>query len=1756
MAQLKDGTRIYGNANVNATLTTLDLVVTGNMSIQGTTTTVDTTVTTLKDPVITLGAESGQSATNDGLDRGIVLKYNDGTAQTGFMGWDQGNQQFAFASTTTFVEATNSVTITGYGDVHAGIYYGNAYGLDYIVGANVSGDVYGANAANYAVHVTGNAQGNITSVGTLSSLAVGTANALTIDANGNIDTSGAITTSGSITANGAHSNLTIGTSGANNSVANIYGDLNVTGNVTGRFTGSVSAKGANTEIQFNDDGNQNATGGFTFTKSSNTVTIGTNITLDGDNGNANLSGSSAAVNLNGGRLDSDGGSGIQLYSTGYAQLAYNNDNYVYVQSGGVYLETNGGTVHLDDSGVVTIPGNLQTDNNNFSIDDNGNVLAQGTGTFSDVYITNASNTYVLYANGTQVYGDGSFTYDYGPTQLLTAGNISTFNADIQGNITTKYTAGKLLTTDVGGNLIESNVSFSSDTLNVANANISNTASIGNLTITSLITQGALLFTGGAGGNVDESANLSFNDTTKTLTTDNVTATGTANVGNLIVNNLTNHEIPYANSTSGIEGDAAFTYTASTSTLNAPTITANNNISTTTGNVSGANIIATTLGSTQVVYSDASGVLKGTTGFTFASDTLTANTINAATALHSANIYDTDLSLASVVFAGADGLLSHDTGFAYYTGNTTLTSNNVNVTNTVTADTVLAGNIGNSSSMLYGNGHNITGVTASSMDANNLTGTTLASSVNNSNLTSFGTVANITMAGTGNISGGNNVSANTFTGTLTTNSQPNITSLGTLTGLTVDGNISITGSGNGIKTDNLYYANGNPWDLQQAAGSDTQIQYNSGNNFAASSNFTFDPTSSLFKVTGNANITNTLEVSNVNVSSQINLYEGSSIYDDSGLNINGNTSVGIYAGGTTNDIEISANNYTLTLDHTGNLTFNGNVADLGDELRVGNANVTGYLKAGDTTIAGNLVVTGTTTSVNTTVTQLTDPLFDLGNGANGAPLTSDDGMDRGLIMHTYSMGSAVDVFMGYKDNADEFVLAKNVTVTNNVVDYGTTDAEKQANLADVRMGNIFAYNANFGGTVFSNGNITLGAGSFMNGNVNGNISGNITVGGPNGALQFASNATYDAGNGVWKGGTLSYEANLTYVSGVLSVDVGTGGNVVADYLTGALTTNAQPNITSVGLLSNLDIDMTLNVACSAVIANSSGIFTDGYYYANGDQIDFQTASGNAFELQFHADGANDLAASSSLTFNPTTSNLTVNGNIITGTGSGGNITGANVVSATLFVGSGANLTNINGANVSEVALATNVTASAQSNITSVGTLTSLTVADAGIGNILADNINVVTNGQIGSSGMYLYGDGSNITGVTASSIDANNLTGTTLASGVTNSSLTSVGTLGSLSVTNDITVSAGDVILTLGSVYANAGTIKGDYLTGTLTTASQPNVTSVGTLTSLSVSGAAGSGNITADNIFANSGIIKAGYFYGDGSNISSITGGNVTGWVEQANVANVAYAVSAGNITGTTLNASVVTSSLTTVGTLGNLSVTGNITATTGNIVAGNIGNATTMLYGNGYNITGVTASSMDANNLTGTTLSSNVLNSSLTSVGTLNGLTANSTIDFTTASNVALGDVANVHITGGTSGQYLQTNGSGIVSWSTVELANIHNGTSNVAVDLNGNVTAVIAGSTIITIATTGLTVTGIIEATGNILGNNLTSNHYITANGTEDATDAMTGAIHSAKGISAEGNIYTGNVVGFAVGGGNTDSAAYIKYNSTAGSLDFIFN
>jgi len=72
------------------------VIIQGDLSVQGTTTTFNSTITTLDDPLITLGGDTAPIA-NDGKDRGVEFRYHDGSnAKLGFFGYDANTAKFKF----------------------------------------------------------------------------------------------------------------------------------------------------------------------------------------------------------------------------------------------------------------------------------------------------------------------------------------------------------------------------------------------------------------------------------------------------------------------------------------------------------------------------------------------------------------------------------------------------------------------------------------------------------------------------------------------------------------------------------------------------------------------------------------------------------------------------------------------------------------------------------------------------------------------------------------------------------------------------------------------------------------------------------------------------------------------------------------------------------------------------------------------------------------------------------------------------------------------------------------------------------------------------------------------------------------------------------------------------------------------------------------------------------------------------------------------------------------------------------------------------------------------------------------------------------------------------------------------------------------------------------------------------------------------------------------------------------------------------
>ena len=130
---------------------------------------------------------------------------------------------------------------------------------------------------------------------------------------------------------------------------------------------------------------------------------------------------------------------------------------------------------------------------------------------------------------------------------------------------------------------------------------------------------------------------------------------------------------------------------------------------------------------------------------------------------------------------------------------------------------------------------------------------------------------------------------------------------------------------------------------------------------------------------------------------------------------------------------------------------------------------------------------------------------------------------------------------------------------------------------------------------------------------------------------------------------------------------------------------------------------------------------------------------------------------------------------------------------------------------------------------------------------------------------------------------------------------------------------------------------------------------------------------------------------------------------------------------------------------------------------------------------------------------------------------------NFTSAANVALGAVGNVHITGGTAGQVLQTDGTGNLSWSsTANINEIQNGTSNVYIPVaDGDVTITAGGSQTWTFDTTGLlTTAGDIQANGTVNAQYITASTSITSSGN---INANTGNVN-ANNANLTSDLYVG--------------------------------
>ena len=844
---------------------------------------------------------------------------------------------------------------------------------------------------------------------------------------------------------------------------------------------------------------------------------------------------------------------------------------------------------------------------------------------------------------------------------------------------------------------------------------------------------------------------------------------------------------------------------------------------------------------------------------------------------------------------------------------------------------------------------------------NLTGTLTSAAATQPNITSTGTL--ISLAVTGNITAGNifansgTIGATSLVGTLTTtsSSQPNITTIGTLS------NLAITGTGNSnlgnTATANFFIGDGSGLtNLSVTAGSNI-INGTSNVVVALSGNVSTS-------VSGNANII-VATGNGVNVAG----------YITSSGNVTANTIISTIATGTA----------PFTITSTTQVA-NLNVANAGlatyatTANAVAGANVSGTVASAtnSSAVLNNVLTTGTYY-----------PTF-ISSTANGNyPLVSNTAFSANIANGAFIATTFIGNFQG-NISGNIGVSGSNTQVLFN--DSGNANAtagftfDKVTNVVTM-SGNLTSANANLGNT--ASANYFIGSGNNLSNIQGANVTGAVAyattanaVAGANvtGAVTYATTANAVAGANVT--GTV---ANATYA-------VSSGSSTTA----ATVTTNAQPNITSVGTLSSLIVTNTTSTGVLSATGNVSG------------------------------------------------GNITTAGQLFSSIATG---TAPLVVTSTTQV---ANLNAATAGTANSATTAATVTTNAQPNITSVGTLTNLSVSGTVTASILVSNV---------------------VTGTAPF-----NVTSTTQVANL------SVATAGSATTA------------------------------ATVTTNAQPNITSVGTLTNVNISG-----NVTSGNLYANSGTIKGNYFIGDGGGLSNISIAAGTTIVNGNSNVNIPSAN--GNINFSAVgNANIVVITGTGANITGNLSVTSNITASRFN---GNFnGNVTTAAQGN------------------------------ITSLGTLTGLTSNGIVNFSNTTDVNLGSNSNVNIAGGANGYFLQTDGTGNLSWTNAALVPVPGANTYVIYNNAGSygsnsnfvynqalstLTVPNINATLTSGPQTGITAVGTLTSlivngtisSANISGGNTVSANFLTGILTTAAQPNIS-SVGTLTSLTVTGNISGGNITG----------------------------
>ena len=686
----------------------------------------------------------------------------------------------------------------------------------------------------------------------------------------------------------------------------------------------------------------------------------------------------------------------------------------------------------------------------------------------------------------------------------------------------------------------------------------------------------------------------------------------------------------------------------------------------------------------------------------------------------------------------------------------------------------------------------------------------------------------------------NISGTNIVGTLTTAAQPNITSLGTLSSLDVTGTVTATNLSGTLTT-------------------------------ASQPNVTSVGTLTILNVTG------TITGDSLSLQSISNTPTSNVLYYDTTTK---NVSYGISPvtsllpitlDTVNNRVGINKTDPTTALDVTGTVTATNlagtlttaaqpNVTSVGTLTSL---NVTGTATA--TNLAGtlttaaqpNVTSVGTLTSLNVTGTATATNLAGTLTTAAQPNVTSLGTLTSLDVTGTVSGGNVNSTGV-YRIGGVDFVASRNTNAVAVGPNAGNSTPGTNTVAVGVQAGRYSQGNSAVAiGNSAGGGTTTAGTGQGNNAVAIGNVAGNNTQGASAVAIGFEAgtasqkDGAISIGQGAGKTSQgiqatavgryagLSNQGDNSVAVGINAGVYGQGNNAVAigpNTATGTTTagTGQGSNAVAVGASAG---NTTQGSSAVAVGPNAGQTSQGGNAVAIG-YLGGQTSQGsNSVAIGINC--ANDTQGSNS---------------VAVGVNSGRYTQGVNSVAIGNSAGSGTSTAGT-GQGASAVAIGQQAGQSTQGSQTvAIGIGAGQTSQGSNaiaIGSLAGQTGQHASSIILNASGVALNSDGTSrfyVKPVRTTASETN-----FLAYNATTSEVTYTNTFSSLTVTNlagTLITASQPNITTLGTLTSLnvTGTVTAANLAGTLTTASQPNITTLGTLTSLSVTGAASTGTMSLQSI--------------------------------------------------------------------------------------------------------------------------------------------------------------------------------------------------------------------------------------------------------------------------------------------------------------------